>query len=579
MSASGPECESFEHAGARIVFEGELYNRAELRRELDRSGHRCASGLAGEIILRSWRAWGDGCLERFNGEWSFAIWDGLQGRLICSRDRFGLRPFYYCLSNGYLIFGSDIGEIASCPLVKKEPDPEAVFDYLAFNLIGRSDETFYRGVRELPAGCCLRMSSGRPPDVRRYYEPYCNLEIGEFDPAAARGHATRLRELLESAVATRLTPPYPLGSLLSGGMDSSSIACLAARADIEFFSILWEQEVPYIDRIGRALGLAHRRIPATDAAKLSWEDVAGAAQRCARGPLRSSTFFGEMMILKEAARRGVRVFFDGSGGDELLAGYPDRYFRAFLKQILLSRDPAWFMKEWRIFCSSGVTEFGHRREGGRAGAQALNAFLRAPSEAQKVLTDFRLLPPETFNGRFYRRYAAREPWTSASTTNIQEALRTDTFDIGKTLHSIGTMTYRRPFLDHRVVEHVLSLPACYKLHDGWTKYLLRLAMSDIMPKEGCWRREKVGGTVPADVWKDFLRRHKDALRAVLSGREFHSEAFLDQKMVLERFDNFFETAVAPRTRPISWLWRFVNLELWLRFNFPGRGQAASMDPA
>ena len=405
LAASGPECGAFELDGARIVFRGEIYDRDELRRQLARRGRRPTTDLASELVLHSWLEWGEGCQERFNGGWSFAVWDESRRRLFCSRDRFGLVPFYHRLSKDCLIFGSDIGEVASCPLGSKEPDPGAVFDYLAFALIGRSDGTFYKGVRELPAGHCLRASPGRPAKVRRYYDPYCNLEVGRFEPATARRHAARLRSLLEDSVRARLAPPYPLGSLLSGGLDSSSIACLAPRVSppgvspggagrgrVSLFSILWEHETPFIDLVAGASRLQHRRISAAAAARLSWGEVRDAVRRCATGPLRSSTFFGELTILKEASRRGVRVLLDGSGSDELLAGYPDRYYRAFLKQVLLSRDSARFMKEWKTFCSDAVTESGHRRDLARADSAALNAFLRALTEAQKVLADLRCLP-------------------------------------------------------------------------------------------------------------------------------------------------------------------------------------------
>lgn len=561
----------FEDPGGKnsVAYSGEIYNYRELRAELEKAGFSFKSGFDSELVLRAYARWGAGCQEKFNGEWAFAVLDAEKQRLFCSRDRFGLRRLYYYFDGGVFAFGSKLKPLLRFPFVKKEADPCAVFDYLVNNRAGSGEETFFSGIRQLPPGHCLSVSRKAGLVKKKYYSPRYNPEIGSFDKKALKKHSSEFLALLKSSLQARLLPPYPVGCTLSGGMDSSTIVCLAdgllggtkaGRKKLKTFSIAWKAEAKYIKSVSRAAGFAARSIRPEEAGKASWADVKKVVSAAER-PLNMTTFFGGIPLLKKAGREKVKVILDGGGGDELLAGYPEKYFNVYLNQIVRAGDLPRFMKEFRTLYAGRLREFGVGKE---TGPGFYKTFLRTQCSVPQLSA---LFPEETLAPAFSKKYAGlrRRPRPGLP-LNLQENLFRDTLNLGGEYNPWGAVNYRRPFLDHRVAEYVFSLPACYKIHNGWTKYLLRAAMNGILPKEVCWRKIKVGGTAPISVWKDFLTRNRAKLKAVLGARKFYSAAFIDQKAVLRNFDALFRAAVAPETTDISALWRFVNLELWLREN-------------
>lgn len=565
---SGDERGIFEDPATKsgAAFSGEIYNYRELRQELEKAGFVFRTAKESELVLRAYRRWGAGCQAKFNGEWAFAVLDGEKKRLFCSRDRFGLRPFYYFFDGKTFAFASKLKTLAAFPFIKKEPNKRAVFDYLVSNRPNLPEETFFEDIKQLGPGCCLSVS---PAGLvkKRYYSPGYNPDLGEFDKKDLKKRSSEFLGLLKSSLEARLRPPYPLGSTLSGGMDSSSIVCLAGdlpggsgRGKLKLFSILWEKEAGYIKSVSGKVGFKSYRVKPAEAAGASWEEVRKAALSFER-PLNQTTFFGGLALLKKAAGEGVKVILDGGGGDELLAGYPEKYFSVYLKQVISGGDLAGFARELRVLYAGRLREFGI---GKKIGPEFYKAFLRTQTGAPRLSAVF---PEKTLDGEFFRDYSRRAGREQAGLQlNLQEMLYRDTLKLGCEYNPRASVTYRRPFLDHRLVEYVFSLPACYKLHKGWTKFLLRAAMSGILPEEVCWRKVKVGGTAPISVWKDFLGRNREKLKAVLGGPVFHSAGFLDQEAVLANFDALFEAAVSPETTDISALWRFVNLELWLGEN-------------
>lgn len=560
----------FENTGmnARIAYSGEIYNYHELRRELEAAGAKFRSGLESELILHAYRQWGAGCQERLNGSWAFSIWDGRKRRLFCSRDRFGLKPFYYSFNGSFFIFGSQIKTLFSCRPVKKEPDLGAVFNYLVHNRSEFSNETFFKGIKQLEAGCCLFISPGKEPEQKRYFSPAYNPEMGSFNGKALKRHSSEFLELLKSSVKARLGPPFPIGGALSGGLDSSAICRLAdafsgekksGPEKMKIFSIAWEGEAKYIKEAVGTAASSHCLIRPEEAGKISWAEVEKAAL-ASEIPLTSTSQLGRILVENAAGRSGVQALLDGGGGDELLAGYPGRYFNAYLNQIICSGNITRFAKEFKTLYAGRLREFGIGRS---MDPGFYKIFLKTQSSAPQLSEFF---PDETVNRSFFPEHSPL--WSPAPRLllNLQQVLWGDTLALGKEYTPLGSIRYRFPFLDHRLAEYVFSLPACYKIHKGWTKYLLRTAMAGILPENVRWRKEKIGGMAPISVWKDFLGRNRGELSALLTGRKFYSGAFLNQKSIIKRFDALFKAAVAPDTTDISGLWRFANLELWLKEN-------------
>lgn len=557
---------------ARVIYSGRIYNYSELRGELEAAGVKFNSRLESELVLRAYDTWGAGCQERFNGEWAFAVWNGRKRQLFCSRDRFGLSSFYYFMDGDLFAFGSTARILFSCQSIKKEPDNNAVFHYLTENNSELPGGTFFKGIKPLEAGCSILLSPGGKPSFSRYYSPKYNPEMGVFNKKALKKHSSEFLELLKSAIKTQMSPPCPTGSMLSGGLDSSAFACLAdgfatkgtsgREADpgkLKLFSIDWKEEAEYIKAVAGAVSFKHFVIRPEEVGELPWEEMEKRVL-ASEIPLNSQSEIGHIRILQRAEKENIKVLLDGNGADELLAGYPERYFNSYLNQIICAKDLPRFEKEFKTLFSGRLREFGID---GKMPPGFYRIFLRSQSSAPQLSEFFR---GETVDQSFLRKYAPLAGPQPGLPLSLQQDLWRDTLGLGNWHIPILPIKYRYPFLDHRLVEYVFSLPACYKIHDGWTKYLLRTALEGILPEKVCWRKEKIGGTVPIYTWKVFLTRHRKKLKEILSGRNFRSEEFLNQRAILRKFDALFEAAVSPDTSDVSGLWRFANLELWLGEN-------------
>lgn len=574
LLCSAGEAGLFEDAvkNTRVVYSGEISNCSELRKELRAEGVKFKSRLESELVLRAYEHWGAACQARFNGEWAFAVWDGRKRQLFCSRDRFGLRPLCYFTDGLFFAFGSTARILFSCRSIKKEPDCTAVFHYLTLNNSELPGGTFFKGIKQLEAGCCLQISPGEKPEIRRYYSPKYNPEMGSFSAKALKRHSAEFLELLKTALKPQLAPPYPLGSMLSGGLDSATIACLADSCSggkgygpgagpekLKLFSINWKEEAEGIKDAAGAAGFKHCVISPEEVGGTSWEAMEKRAL-ASEIPLNTQSELGRIRLLEKARQENVSVLLDGNGMDEMLAGYPERYFNSYLNQIISGGDLPRFTKEFKVLFSGRLSEFGIE---GAVPSDFYKIFLRSQSSAPQLSGFF---SKETVAQSFFHKYAPPPDTQLRLQMNLQQGLWKDTLALGNGHNAMVSIRYRYPFLDHRLAEYVFSLPACYKIHKGLTKYLLRIAMHGILPESVCWRKKKIGGTVPIYSWKIFLKKNRSELKSLLCGRKFHSEAFLNPKAIAVRFDALFETAVSPETTDVSGLWRFANLELWLRTN-------------
>lgn len=574
LRGSAGEDGFFEDAeeNTRVIYSGKIYNYAELRGELEAAGAKFKSRLESELVLRAYDRWGAGCQERFNGEWAFAVWNGRKRQLFCSRDRFGLSSFYYFIDKDLFAFGSTGKILFSCQSIKKEPDNNAVFHYLAENNSEFPGGTFFKGIKPLEAGCCILLSPGRKPSFKRYYTPKYNPEMGEFSEKALRKHAAEFLELLKSAIKTQMSPPGTTGIMLSGGLDSSAIACLADGfsagaasgrgsdpGKLRLFSINWKEEAGYIKAVAGAVSFKHCAISPGEVGGLPWEEMEKRVL-ASEVPFNSQSDIGHIRIQQRAEKANIKLLLDGNGADELVAGYPERYFNSYLNQIICAKDLPRFEREFKTVFAGRLREFGID---GEMPPGFYKIFLRSQSSAQQLSEFFR---GETVDRSFLRRCAPLAGPPPGLPLNLQQELWRDTLGLGNWHIPIRPIKYRYPYLDHRLAEYCFSLPACYKIHDGWTKFVMRTALEGILPEKVCWRKDKVGGTVPIYTWKVFLARHKKKLKEILSARDFRSGEFLNQKAILRRFDALFEAAVSPDTSDVSGLWRFVNLELWLREN-------------
>jgi asparagine synthase (glutamine-hydrolysing) len=561
LSDAGDQPFASEDGALQLVHNGEVYNYRELRRELQARGHRFRSATDTEVILAAYREWGERCVERFNGMWAFALWDGPRRRLFASRDRFGVKPFYYRLDGGRLVFASEPRAFRADPETRLEANPWAVREYLEQAYLDHTDETFFAGIRKLPPAHSLVFDE-HGLRLERYWrlEPH---DPPPGDPAEA------LRELFLDSIRLRLRSDVPLGTALSGGLDSSAIAVTVdhllhteaenavavgprQRTFTAYFEVPGFDERPYARAVVEQTSAEAHWISFTDGDLL--DDLPRIVE--AQGePFGSTSICAGWYVMREAKQSGLTVMLDGQGGDEVLAGY-----RAHLGHRLadllaqgrlgeLRAELAGFSSEHspialvtalsRPFAPELVTRIVRARARGSAGL---------------VHPDLRGLPVDLGgNGSPFPDRLRRHQQLVLTRRGLPELLRYE--DRNSMAHSLEA---RVPFLDYRLVELCFSLPGSELVGGGRTKAVLRRALGDLLPPLVRERRDKLGFVTPERLW--LRSRLGDLAADVFASRSFADRGFVDAAAARRRLERHRTGGVEAGME----LWRALNLELWAR---------------
>lgn len=523
-----------------ITFNGEIYNHVELRSELQGLGYRFRSHSDTEVILAAYDAWGPGCLPRFNGMWAFAIIDCHQQRVFIARDRFGVKPLYYYQRDGLFVFASEIKAIVAHPEVETAPDLAYAQDYLAHGAHVDGARTAFANVQRFPAAsyveCPLHALLDQPLAPRVFWSVAPNTSNEAFNEAKASLLAQQYYDLLEDAV--RLRADVKVGSALSGGIDSSSIVYLInkllkaqGREDLqETFSCVYHSpgtahcdESAYINHVAQALGVHSNQIEPRE------EDIPAEHDKMiyAMDYPPESTCMSGWHTFKRVAESDVTVTLDGQGADEQLAGYLT-YWAYWFAQMPLAHALATLPQLRGV---PGTYSF------------ALRGLLVNLSGhlIGKRLT--RILVH-----RMGYRIDPFKPLNAALNDDRQHGLMT-LIHYSDRVSMAWSIESRMPFMDYRMVEFLASVPAAYKLHQGWTKYLARRAFAGKLPDEIVWRKDKMGWPIPEDHW--FNGPHKD---------------WMARQMVRPRFlEGFGQGAVIKAlhdARTLTHKIRVLNLSGW-----------------
>ena len=543
-----------------VTYNGEIFNYVELRAELRGLGHAFHTTSDTEVLLAAYAQWGPAALPRFNGMWAFALYDARRGLVFCSRDRFGVKPFHYSWDGALFAFASEIKGLLAHPRVARDARPSAVHSFLTEGALDEGGETFFARVRRLPPGHQLTLDLATS---RLVEEAWYGLA-----PAPAGVEAGALRDLLRDSVRLRLRSDVAVGTCLSGGLDSSSIAVLARQlrhggpsAPYRAFSVTFPDagldESAFIDSAIGATGFESLRASPTA------EELAADLPSLARDqdePMASASPYAQWRLMRLAAGSGVKVLLDGQGADEVLAGYHHQY-GPYLADVARSRGIAAALGAARQ--AAGVTRRplayflgllayhtlplpgGLRRWAvGRAATHS-----RLPAEA--VSPDLAARAGPSASGRHQpRRTLAEERRSELVSTSLPALLRYE----DRSSMAFG-LEARTPFLDYRIVEWAMAQPSDTLIREGWTKAPLRDAMAGLLPEAIRLRRDKVGFAVPQERW---LREAAPAVRAWL-GPDARVRALV-RPAVLDRWLAGDDRALARRPG----LWRLVSLELWLR---------------
>jgi len=557
----------------QMVFGGEIYNYIELRDELRAQGEVFASASDSEVLLRAYIVWGEAALERLRGMFALLIWDDRDKILFAARDRFGIKPLYLYEGAGGVAFGSEIKQVLGLPGQSGRMNIPRVHDFLASGLSDHTRETMFDGVVQLRGGECATIDAGGGTGARLAIRRWYPVTAGELDLSENEA-AARFRGLLSDSVRLHLRSDVPVGSCLSGGLDSSAIICLMADqlgstqggGRVNTVSACYAEkavdEKPFMDMVvAHAQTRPHFVFPHPDdvfqaASEITWHQDE---------PFGSTSIFAQWCVFAEARRAGVTVMLDGQGADEQLAGYHGGF----------SLHLAELTRQWRLGQVVRTILERRRHHGAPVVRQLMHyavPLLPAPLAAllrakQQALTQHGWLDGELIAaqgnpaGAFETGIAALglPPVKDIGSlcvamthsTNLPMLLHWE--DRNAMAHSIEA---RVPFLDHPLVEFSLALGSRHKFVGGDTKRVLRASMAGILPEPVRQRRDKLGFATPEQAW------FRGPLRNLMSDGVEKTLSLYPMLFNAAGVRSLAGEMLAGQRRVDFRLWRIVNLGIW-----------------
>jgi len=554
LSPSGHQPMQDEAGNATIVFNGEIYNFVELREELKAKGCRFRSSSDTEVLLAAYDAWGTECLSRLNGMFGFAIWDERRRQLFAARDRFGEKPFYYFHNRGVFLFASEIKALLASQLIEPRPNNRAICRYLLYHESDRGTETPLEGIHALPPAHGLLYSPhGDTLKTWQYWDLDPHVEIRLPSDEA---YGERFLELLKDSVRIRLRSDVPVGSSLSGGLDSSTIVALVACESNgnrqTTFSARFKDplvdEGPYIDCLTQHFALeSHHVYPSPQSLLEEIDDFTWHQEH----PFSDTSVYAQWTVMRLAKEQGVTVLLDGQGGDEVLGGYASyraSYYRDLLRGLHWGQFLAALSGQVRLQGPALLPATLAPLLPDRV-SQPLRRFLRPPG----ISADFerRWISPPT-------RIPARFP--SALHADLYQTLRCTVLPLLLRFADRNSMAFSRevrlPFLDPRVVEFLFAIPEDQKIRGAVTKVILRRALRGLVPDKILRRTDKVGYETPQAEWlRGPLRGWADDV--------IHSQAFREREWIdAKRIEGVWKSFLTGQAKYHKQLWLWLWLEAW-----------------
>lgn len=564
LSSAGHQPMSNKSENLYITYNGEIYNYREIREILQKTGYHFKSGTDTEVILHSYEEWGPECLSRFVGMFAFAIWDKKYNRLFIARDRLGIKPLYYWLDNEKLVFASEIKSILEDSRIERRIDPKGLINYFTFGHSVAPD-TIYQNIKKLLPGHYLVCENGKA-SIRQYWDaplPGCTENMG------VAYYKSKVYEFLEQSVQRRMIADVPLGVFLSGGIDSSIITGLMSQLSdqpVRTFSVGFDfgeeyNELEDARLVAEHFDTEHHELLLND------RDMVEVLQKLVYHydePFGDAAAFPTYLV-SEHARDYVTVCLSGEGGDETFGGYRrysierfSEYYQRlpkFLKNDIIKRAANALPRSRRIkmvfntmSIDDPIVRYGNW-------LTVFNGEMKAflfESSFQKNVREF-----DGYDA--YRKYYPKNGNLSLLDKIMyvdQKTWLPDTYleKVDKASMAVGLET-RVPFLDHQLVEFVATIPSQYKIKGFDTKYILRQAMKDLLPKEVLIKR-KHGFAVPTDPW--FRGEMKDFIQEILFGDRARSSGFFD----FDYIEKLYNDHIRGREDRSTHIWLLLNFELW-----------------
>ncbi|WOF17196.1 asparagine synthase (glutamine-hydrolyzing) [Methanoplanus sp. FWC-SCC4] len=550
LSESGKQPMSNEDETLWLVFNGEIYNYMELREDLINLGHKFHSKTDSEVIIHAYEEWGSDCTKHFNGMWAFALYDNKNDEMFCSRDRFGIKPFYYSLIDGEFIFASEIKALLKHPKAGVIPNDRKVLLYLGNAVQDTDEETMFEGIFQLRPASSMYIKKGIPEKPFTYWEYEVSpLKLSSPDFSDENASEELLFKIIDS-VKIRLRSDVPVGTCLSGGLDSSTIVSLInniiKKEGIKSvgdrqntFSVCFEDkrydESEYIDEVINSTGVsAHKIYPLAEELESDLNRIIYMQDE----PFGSLSIYAQYKVMKLAGKN-VKVILDGQGADEQLAGYLG-YQTAYIKS--LKGNIPHFLSEiygsfrlHRTFFISAITQLSARKKRRKLLKGDIPVINRYDGTLDLVLK------------------------SEVTKSNLQALLHYE--DRNSMAFSIES---RVPFLDYRLVEYIGLLPLDQKIRRGVTKYVLRKAIKGIVPEKVRCRMDKMGFVTPEEIW--MANELSDLATGIFNSESFKRRKYWYADRVLENYNRFLKG----KSEYSGDFWRIMCTEMWMRIFFDNR---------
>jgi asparagine synthase (glutamine-hydrolysing) len=489
-----------------LVHNGEIYNYIELKKELEYKGYAFSTTSDTEVIAAAFAAWGKDCLQKFDGQFAFAIWDEKEKYFFAARDRMGEKPFYFSYSDDEIVFASEMKALWAIGIAK-EVNESMLYNFVSIGYTSNpfdQQETFYNNIYKLPPASSLSFS----PDaneivIEKYWQVYT-----ENKPVNEKEVFEEFEALLNESVRLRLRSDVAIGTSLSGGLDSSSIVALCNqhasgqythKAFTAVFPGFEKDESKYAKLIAKQYQLEHYLVTVDSTGLPSLMDKVMYYQE---EPFTSSSVLAQFKVFEEAKKQGVTVLLDGQGADEILAGYT-KYYRWYWRELYRQKTLS-SSTEFDKAKALGIKESFTLKDKAAALFPQFAAAMQQSNKKKKaknaVLFDDDFVYNNSIN--FYYSLPAEMNLNSILHYNSCIYGLPELLQLADRNSMAHATEVRLPFLNHQLVEFLFSLPPNYKIRDGWTKWLLRKTMDKKLPAEITWRKDKTGFEPPQKQWME-----------------------------------------------------------------------------
>jgi asparagine synthase (glutamine-hydrolysing) len=569
LTTAGHQPMSNKQKNIWIIFNGEIYNYKTLKNELKEYDFK--SNTDTEVLLYAYEKWGMDCLRRFNGMWAFVIYDARKNILFGSRDRFGVKPLYFTNNTNFFAFSSEIKGLLAKSEVSHKVNMDASCAYLRLGMDSFGCETFFREISELePAHYFIYDLEKKEIIVKRYYELAFYDQWEVFNAEKAVKYIEETRERVLHAVDLRLNADVTVGSCLSGGMDSSAIVCSIDRLlkERSYNSIGPKQKVvtacynnSLIDESKWANMIAgyvgadwHRVFPQRQELIDDLYDLIYTQDV----PFGSTSIYAQYRVMKAAKEAGIIVMLDGQGGDELFTGYTPYYYM-FYSEAAKNKDFNLLKVEQRHIGNTPLGNINILKNVIKYNVKSTitNIYRRTTG---KQLGGSVLRQPETkyisVSGKSYGQYTYstlnQMLYVLVSYTSLPRLLKFE--DRNSMRFSIESRT---PFADDiELIEYIFKIPGIYKIHQGWSKYLLRQAMDKVVPEQIIKRTDKIGFETPEYEWLQSLKTFIF---------DDNNDLYISEIINMRQLEKDWDKIITRHNKTgIANIWRYINFILWFK---------------